>query len=78
MLHSTQEFVPRAQIQHRDTPLRKLLMDVTARKDSEYIIVAVRPDGIELFAALRDQIENRGIQIGYEPIDSEWKVKARL
>jgi hypothetical protein len=78
MLYSTGEFIPKAQIARRDTPLRKLLSEVAERKESEYVIVAVRPDGMELFETVRDQIENRGIQIGYEPIDAEWTVKARL
>ena len=78
VLHSTKEFVAKNEIGRRDTPLQRFLKLVADRKGSEYVIVAIRPDGIDLFDSLREQIERRGIKIGYEPVDAEWKVRTRL
>jgi hypothetical protein len=77
VLHPTMEFVPAFAVGDANTPLRRLLSRVEARKDAEYVIVAVRPDGFTLFDQVRDQVEGRGIQIGYEPLDADWKLRIR-
>jgi hypothetical protein len=77
VLHPGLEFVPADAVHRADTALRRLLQRVEARKDAEYVIVAVRPDGFELFDEVRDQVEGRGIQIGYEPVDGDWKLRMR-
>lgn len=76
-LHSTREFVATASLGRADTPLRRLLVEVQAKRGEEYIIVAVRPGGYPNFPRVRRQIEGRGIRIGYEPIDDEWTIRAR-
>jgi hypothetical protein len=77
VLHPGLEFVPAEDVRRADTALRRLLRQVEARKDAEYVIVAVRPDGFELFDEVRDQVEGRGIEIGYEPLDADWKLRIR-
>jgi hypothetical protein len=77
LIHSTGEFVPSGSIARANTPLRRLLVRVAANRKAEYIIVAVRPDGYALFDRVRRQVEGRGIEIGYEPIDEEWRVRIR-
>lgn len=77
MLHPGLEFVPAGEIGRRASALGRLLREVQARRDAEYVIVAVRPDGFELFEQVRDQVEGRGIQIGYEPVDADWKLRIR-
>jgi hypothetical protein len=77
IIHPGMEFVSRDEVGARDTALRRLLSDVEARRQTDYVIVAVRPDGFELFDAVRDQVEGRGIQIGYEPVDADWKLRIR-
>lgn len=77
LLHPSQAFVPRSRLSHRDSPLRDLLQRVRVNRDEEYVIVAVRPDGFELFDDVRDQVEDRGIKIGYEPVATDWKLRIR-
>jgi hypothetical protein len=77
LLHPGLEFVPADLVNRGDTALRRLLRQVEANKGTEYVIVAVRPDGFELFDEVRDQVEGRGIQIGYEPVDADWKLRIR-
>jgi hypothetical protein len=77
LLHPGEEFVPRSQIRSRTTALRQLLEEVQRNRTGEYVIVAVRPDGFELFETVRDQVEGRGIKIGYEPIDTDWTLRIR-
>lgn len=77
VIHPGMEFVAAGDVSGRDTALRRLLRQVEERKAAEYVIVAVRPDGFELFGEVRDQVEGRGIQIGYEPVDADWKLRIR-
>lgn len=77
ILHPGREFVPMSRVGGRNTPLAHLLAKVARKRDREYVIVALRPSGYPHFSRVRQQVENRGIQIGYEPIDEEWKLKIR-
>jgi hypothetical protein len=77
VIHPGMEFVAADQVDGADTALRRLLRQVEARKATEYVIVAVRPDGFALFDEVRDEVEGRGIQIGYEPVDADWKLRIR-
>jgi hypothetical protein len=77
VIHPDMEFVAADQVDEGGTALRRLLRRVQERKATEYVIVAVRPDGFELFDEVRDQVEGRGIQIGYEPVDADWKLRIR-
>lgn len=75
ILHPSQEFVGISQINNYDSPLQVLLQDVKANRDRQYLILAIRPDGIEVFEQVRAIIERQGIDIGYEPIDAGWRLK---
>lgn len=77
VIHPGLEFVAADHVDGRQTALRRLLRQVEERKATEYVIVAVRPDGFKLFSEVRDQVEGRGIQIGYEPVDADWKLRIR-
>jgi hypothetical protein len=77
ILHPGGEFVAASAISRAGTPLRRLLEEVRQNRRSEYIIVAVRPEGFALFDRVRNQVEGRGIEIGYEPIDTDWTLKIR-
>jgi hypothetical protein len=57
------------------SPLQTLLEEVKVNRDTQYLIVAIRPDGIEVFDQVRALIESEGIDIGYEPIDEGWTLK---
>jgi hypothetical protein len=75
IIHPDGELVPIKNLENQNSPLKTLLNEVKEKRDREYLIVAVRPDGIEVFKKVRDLIETQGIDIGYEPIDKDWKLK---
>ena len=77
VLHPGGETVASSSLGRRDTPLAKLLREVAANREREYVIVALRPSGYPLFGRVRDQVEGQGIKIGYEPIDEGWKLRIR-
>ncbi|EAZ90996.1 hypothetical protein [Crocosphaera chwakensis] len=75
LLHPSQVFVPKSEIDNRRSPLNQLIQEVQKNKDKQYLIVVLRPQGIDVFQQVRDIVEERGIDIGYEPIDQDWKLK---
>jgi biopolymer transport protein ExbD len=75
VVYPSQVFVPLNQVHSSDSALQSVLAEVKANKDEQYLIVAIRPDGIEVFEQVRALIESEGIDIGYEPIDEGWKLK---
>ncbi len=75
VLYPSEEFVPQAKLKDANSALQKLITKVKKNRDREYLIVAVRPDGIDLFNQVRELVEGEKIDIGYEPIDSGWKLK---
>jgi hypothetical protein len=74
VLYPSQEFIPKTKLKAPNSGLEKLIKEVKKSGDREYIIVVVRPNGIDLFNQVRDLVENQKISIGYEPIDSSWKL----
>lgn len=77
ILHPGGELVPMSRVGSGYTPLDDLLAEVASKRDREYVIVALRPSGYPNFSRVRQQVENRGIQIGYEPIDEGWTLRMR-
>ena len=77
IIHPGQEFVPQADIDAADSSLQKLLTEVSLNQKSRYLIVAVRPDGIDVFQQVRSLVEQRNIDIGFEPIDQGWQLKIK-
>lgn len=75
IIYPSQEFVSKTKMKKPNSPLTKFINEVKKNKDKEYIIVAVRPSGIEVFDTLRDLIMAEEIDIGYEPIDEDWILK---
>ncbi|MGK7951505.1 MAG: hypothetical protein AB4368_22650 [Xenococcaceae cyanobacterium] len=74
VLYPSEEFVPQEQLDDPNSALTKLLDRVKANRDREYLIVALRPNGIDVFDRVRALVEGEGIDIGYEPIDSSWQL----
>ena len=74
VLYPSEEFVPQEQLDDPNSALQKLIAQVKANKDKEYLIVALRPNGIDIFERIRNLVEDEGIDIGYEPVDSTWKL----
>lgn len=75
IIYPSQEFVSLTALNLSDSPLQILLAEVKTNKDTQYLIVAIRPDGIDVFDKVRALIESAGIDIGYEPIDEGWTLK---
>lgn len=75
IIHPGQEFVSNQDIDNPDSAVGKLIAQVSTRKQQEYVIVAVRPDGFEVFDKVRSLLEQASIDIGFEPIDQDWKLK---
>lgn len=74
VLHPSEEFVSKFEINKPNSPLQKLIAEVKANKNKQYLIVALRPDGIDIFNEIRNLVEGEGIDIGYEPVDFGWKL----
>jgi hypothetical protein len=77
VIHPQGTFVPRASLDSPQAPLIPLLQQLARRKDREYLIVVVRPQGIEVFKQLRALVENRGIDLGYEPLEEGWRLNLK-
>ena len=72
ILHPSETFVPKDQLQAPNSPLMELIAEVKANRDREYLIVALRPNAIDVFEQVRAIVEKEEIDIGYEPIDAGW------
>ncbi len=77
IIYPSEIFVPLAELNEPDSALLNLIAEVKEKQDQEYVIVAVRPTGIEVFQQVRDLIETEGIDIGYEPIEEGWTLKIK-
>lgn len=75
VIYPSEEFVPINQLDNPNSALKRLINEVRNNRDKEYVIVAVRPDGIDVFQKVRDLIEMENIDIGYEPIQEGWNLK---
>lgn len=75
IIYPSEVFVPENELTQRTSPLIQLIDEVEANRNQEYVIVIVRPKGIEVFYQVRDVIEERDIDIGYEPMEEGLQLK---
>ena len=75
VLHPSKEFAPRADLYDEQSPLRKTIANLKANKDKQYLILILRPDGLEMFDKIRELVEQDGIDIGYEPLEYGLELK---
>ena len=75
VLHPNKEFAPRADLYDERSPLRKTIANLKANKDKQYLILILRPDGLEMFDKIRELVEQDGIDIGYEPLEYGLELK---
>lgn len=59
-----------------DPRVDSLIKAIQANQASRYLIIGVRPSGFSDFEELRDRAEAAGIDIGYEPLDEGWRIRA--
>ena len=74
-MHPSKEFAPRADIYDEKSSLRTTIANLKAKKDREYLIVILRPDGLEMFNKIRELVEKEGVDIGYEPLEFGLELK---
>ncbi len=77
IIHPSQEFVSNQDITQPGSGLTKLIVQVSSRKEQDYVIVAVRPNGFKVFEQVRTLLEQADIDIGFEPIDQDWKLRIK-
>lgn len=75
MLHPSQKFAPRADLYDEQSPLRTTISNLKKNKAEQYLIIIVRPDGLEMFDKLRDLVVEAGIDLGYEPLEYGLELK---
>ncbi|BAQ59922.1 hypothetical protein GM3708_328 [Geminocystis sp. NIES-3708] len=75
VIYPSQEFISKNELSKPNSKLANFIKEIKKNKDKEYVIVAVRPNGIDVFQKVRDLIEKEEIDIGYEPIEENWKLK---
>jgi len=59
-----------------DQRVAALIERIKKSNRAQYLIIGVRPDGFDDFGELRRRAESSGIQIGYEPLDKGWRIRA--
>lgn len=75
ILYPGEEFVPQEKLNEPNSAMTKFIAQVQENRDREYLIVAVRSNGIDTFKLVRNLVERAEIDIGYEPIDANWQLK---
>lgn len=75
ILHPQKEFAPRADLYDEKSTLRKTIAELKKNKDKQYLIVILRPDGLEMFDKIRELVAEEGIDIGYEPLEYGLELK---
>lgn len=75
VLHPNKQFAPRADLYDEKSPLRKTIANLKANKDKQYLIIILRPDGLEMFDKVRNLVRDEGIDIGYEPLEFGLELK---
>ena len=58
-----------------DTIPFSILKDFENKRDSEYVLIAVRPTGFENFNQFTEQFRKLNISVGYEPIAQSRRVR---
>src|SRR5687768_9415867 len=60
----------------KNTPeLSTFLTAMMAKRKTHYVLFAVRPSGFENFQLLADQFREKKVDVGYEPIPQDKKVR---
>lgn len=61
-------------LQRPDNAVNQFLDKVQNHKEEEYIVVMVRPQSVKFYRTVRNLIEKRPIDVGYDAIDADFKV----
>jgi biopolymer transport protein ExbD len=69
VLYPNKKFAPRTDLYDEKSALRKTIANLKANKKKQYLILILRPDGLEMFDKARELVQGEGIDIGYEPLE---------
>ena len=58
--------------------MRSFLGEMIARKDSHYVLFAVRPSGFDNFQTLASEFRENGVSIGYEPVEQDRRIQLKI
>ena len=72
VIHPSKQFIPVEDLDDAYSPFNDYLYEI--EQANEYLIVAIRPDGVEVFQTVREIAESKGIDLGYEPFDADWEL----
>jgi hypothetical protein len=61
-------------MQHPGNAVEQLLDRVQAKKETDYIVVMVRPKSVKFYRTIRSLLNKRPIDVGYDVVDSDFKV----
>ena len=75
IIHPGKKFAPRADFYDEQSLFRQTIANLKKNKDEQYLIVILRPDGIEMFNKIRSLVQEQGIDIGYEPLEYGLELK---
>ena len=59
----------RETIQVPSPQLEDFLKEMTSHRETDYALFAVRPAGFESYYGLADEFRQRGISVGFEPVE---------
>jgi hypothetical protein len=66
--------VSKEDLQRPDNAVNELLDKVQQHETNEYVVVMVRPKSVVLYRTVRKLIERRPIDVGYDAVDTAFKV----
>ena len=58
-----------------DEQVSNIFKELGQDEEPQYVVIGVRPEGYTCFEKLRSKIEFNKLEYGYEPIESDLKVK---
>ena len=75
VIYPSKKFIQVENLDDPDSAFDDYLYEI--EQANEYLIVAIRPDGVEVFQTVREIAESKGIDLGYEPFDADWELNLK-
>jgi hypothetical protein len=77
LLHPEREFVSLQGMGAPDGPWRRRVRDLVADKDRRYLVLLVRPDGIDCFRRSLSMAKDAGVDVGFDPVYATGEIRFR-
>ena len=77
LLHPERMLVPLDRMVSNDSLWFRRMQDLMADKDRRYLVLLVRPDGIECFRRTFGMAKAAGIDVGYDPVYATGEIRFR-